>query len=87
MKATTQNNSNHDHEEIADLAKQIWEREGRQANRDLEYWLRAEEQMLSSRNRANSLPGKPSTTGTTQVQRTSKTIKLPDSVIKLMQNK
>lgn len=87
MKATTQNNSNHDHQEIADLAKQIWEREGRQANRDLEYWLRAEQQMLSSRNPANNVPGKPSTTGTTQVQRPSKTIRLPDSVTKLIQNK
>jgi hypothetical protein len=33
------------HEAVAQRAKQIWEIEGRQAGRDLEYWLRAEREL------------------------------------------
>ena len=36
------------HEAIAQLAKQIWEQEGRQTGRDLDYWLRAEQELRAS---------------------------------------
>lgn len=36
------------HEAIARLAKQIWEQEGCQAGRDLDYWLRAEQVLRTS---------------------------------------
>jgi hypothetical protein len=36
------------HEAIAQLAKQIWEQEGCQAGRDLDYWLRAEQVLRPS---------------------------------------
>lgn len=33
------------HEEIAELARQLWERAGQPIGRDLEFWLRAETQL------------------------------------------
>lgn len=36
------------HEKIAALARQLWEQDGRQAGRDLEYWLKAEQQVQAS---------------------------------------
>ena len=78
MKAITEINSHLNQQEIANLAKQIWEREGRQAGRDLDYWLRAERQVLLNRNPGNDLPRKPLATGA---------IRLPDSINKLVQTK
>jgi hypothetical protein len=37
------------HDAIASLAAQTWEREGRPGGRDLEFWLRAEQQLVSVR--------------------------------------
>ena len=37
------------HDEIANLAWQIWESEGSQHGRDQEYWFRAEQQLLAAR--------------------------------------
>ena len=54
MKRTMENKPLVEQDEIAKRAKQIWEREGRQAGRDLEYWLRAEQELLSSRKRAEN---------------------------------
>jgi hypothetical protein len=62
--------------EIANLAKEIWEREGRQSGRDLDYWLQAERQLLSSRNRGNNLRLMPSRTCAS---------KLPDSITHMVQ--
>jgi len=39
-----------DHEAIAGLAYALWEQDGRQSNRDLDYWLRAEQQFQAQRN-------------------------------------
>jgi hypothetical protein len=36
------------HEEIAALAHQIWEKNGRPAGRDVQFWLQAEQSLLSS---------------------------------------
>jgi len=36
-------------EKIAVLARQLWEQDGRQTGRDLEYWLKAEQQLLSAK--------------------------------------
>ncbi len=35
------------HDEVAILAQEIWQREGCQAGRDAEYWLKAEQQLLA----------------------------------------
>lgn len=87
MRTTTDTDMLTSDDKIANLAKQIWEREGRQAGRDLEYWLRAERQVRSSRNTASKTPLKPSKRGTTQSQAASKTIRLPDSIGQLVQTK
>ena len=70
MNAKNENTMPVQHEKIAGLAKQMWENEGRQAGRDLEYWLRAEKQLLSGRARAR--------TGQPPPER--RAIKLPDSI-------
>ncbi|HEU0039353.1 MAG TPA: DUF2934 domain-containing protein [Verrucomicrobiae bacterium] len=36
-------------EKIAALARQLWEQDGRQTGRDLEYWLKAERQLSSAK--------------------------------------
>jgi len=53
--------------QISDLARQMWEQDGRPAGRDLEYWLRAEQQVLSAPNRptdvsSSSIPARASST-------------------------
>ncbi len=45
MNTQIQNQAQVGHEAIAQRAKQIWEAEGRQGGRDLEYWLRAEREL------------------------------------------
>ena len=50
------------HEEIAQRAKEIWEREGQQPGRDMDYWLQAERELLSARGRAGNKPAKEQTT-------------------------
>jgi hypothetical protein len=40
-------NQTSNHEEIARLASDLWQTEGRQSGRDLEYWLRAEQQLAA----------------------------------------
>lgn len=48
------------HEKVADLARQLWEQDGRQTGRDLEYWVKAEQQLASANapgNPAKSNPG------------------------------
>jgi hypothetical protein len=41
MKTSHETQARPEHRDIANLAKQIWEREGCQAGRDMEYWLQA----------------------------------------------
>jgi hypothetical protein len=36
-------------EAIALMARELWEKDGRQPNRDLDYWLEAEKQVLTQR--------------------------------------
>ena len=79
MKTTTENNRRVRHEDITELAKQIWEREGRQVGKDLEYWLRAERQLLSRSNRAGKMPPNQATDASDRSQRRSESINLPDS--------
>jgi len=52
MDATTKQKPVLNHDEIASLARQIWQTEGCQAGRDEEYWLRAEGQILAIRQAA-----------------------------------
>ena len=49
MKATTAQKPVLNHDEIASLARQIWQTEGGQAGRDEEYWLQAEQRLLKAR--------------------------------------
>jgi hypothetical protein len=71
------------HDEIARLAKQIWECEGRQAGRDMEYWLRAEGQLLSNQKRPSNRGGTQATTVAAPSHGTSKAIRLPASIAKI----
>lgn len=40
-------------EDIATLARELWQQEGSQSGRDWEYWLRAEQQILAAREQTN----------------------------------
>jgi Protein of unknown function (DUF2934) len=79
MKTTTEHNVQVGHEDIAELARQMWEREGRQVGKDLEYWLRAERQLLSRSDRASKMPPIQATDTSDRSQRRSESINLPDS--------
>ncbi len=41
MNTTIENQGHLSHTEMAQLAKELWQPEGRQLGRDLNYWLRA----------------------------------------------
>jgi hypothetical protein len=69
-------------DEVARLAQQIWEREGRQAGRDLEYWLQAEQELIGRRNLASPTRSRPATAARVPSQRARKPIRLPDSTTK-----
>jgi hypothetical protein len=84
MKTKTENNSHITPEEIANLAQRIWEQEGRQPGRDLDYWLRAERQILSSWSRASNVRLKPSKTGAAESLGPRKAIGLPGSVVRMV---
>jgi hypothetical protein len=49
MKTPSEQKSALSHDEIANLAWQLWEMEGSQHGRDQEYWFRAEQQLLAAR--------------------------------------
>jgi hypothetical protein len=53
MNASFEKKTQISHDEIANLAQQIWQTEGCQSGRDLEYWLKAERQIPAA-----SQPGK-----------------------------
>ena len=59
MKSTSKSIPQAGHEQIAQLAKEIWEREGRQSGRDLDYWLQAEHELLAGSERTGPGPDKP----------------------------
>jgi len=54
MNTSMENNGQSKHDEIARVAKLIWEREGRESGRDLEYWLRAERELLAGKQRTGN---------------------------------
>jgi hypothetical protein len=81
MKTTTENNVRARHEDIAELAKQIWESEGRKAGRDVEHWLRAEQQLISGKGRRSALQSNQPAAESVPYG-TSRTIKLPESITK-----
>jgi hypothetical protein len=54
MRTTSENEQTASRDEIADLARQLWERGGHQSGRDLEYWLQAERDVLARRNGPSS---------------------------------
>jgi Protein of unknown function (DUF2934) len=83
MKTNDRNDTSVNRDEIADLARQIWEREGRQNGRDLEYWLRAERQVQLRRNMPGNLPRKTSTADTAHSHGTNRAIMLPNSAPEL----
>ena len=82
MRTTSENETPAARDDIARLAQQIWEREGRQAGRDLEYWLQAERELLGRRNLPSPTRPRPGTVATVPSQRARKPIRLPDSTTK-----
>ena len=82
MRTKSESETSANRAEIARLAQQIWEREGRQAGRDLEYWLQAERELLGRRNLASPTLPRPGTVVTVPSQRARKPIGLPDSTTK-----
>ena len=82
MRTTSENETPAARDDIARLAQQIWEREGRQAGRDLEYWLQAERELLGRRNLTSPTRPRPGTVVTGPSQRARKPIRLPDSPTK-----
>ncbi len=80
MRKSTENIRPANHDEIAGLAKQLWECEGRPSGRDLEYWLRAERQLLSSRNGRDKTWASGPATRSVSSPGTRKAIRLPDSI-------
>jgi hypothetical protein len=60
---TTETPAQVSHEAIANLARQIWEREGRQPGRDMDYWLQAEREVRARQGR-NPTSAPPTTSRT-----------------------
>jgi hypothetical protein len=54
MKTPSANKPPLEHDEIVQTARRIWEQEGRQAGRDLDYWLQAEAELLAVRQNSRS---------------------------------
>jgi hypothetical protein len=79
MRTKSENETPAARDDIARLAQQIWEREGRQAGRDLEYWLQAERELLGRRNLTSATRPRPRTAATVPSQGARKPIRLPDS--------
>lgn len=71
MNTRIENNERAEHEVIARRAKEIWEREGRQTGRDVEYWLRAERELLSGTKRAGNAQTQRRSTGAIKAAGTS----------------
>ena len=82
MRTESENEMPANRDDIARLAQQIWEREGRQAGRDLEYWLQAERELLGRRNLTIHTRPRPRTAVTVPSQGARKPIRLPDSTTK-----
>jgi hypothetical protein len=53
MNTTTQPHPGLSHDEIARLARRIWQQEGCQSGRDEEYWLQAEQQLRAISQQGN----------------------------------
>ena len=79
MKMKNENDTPANHAQIAKWARQIWESEGRQPGRDLEYWLRAEKQVQSKGNSLTNAGVQRSNLGTAWSPGASKAISLPDA--------
>jgi len=82
MRTKSESETSANRAEIARLAQQIWEREGRQAGRDLEYWLQAERELLGRRNLASPTRPRPRPAVTVPSPGARKPIRLPDSTTK-----
>lgn len=68
------------HDQIAHLARQIWEWEGRKSGHDLEYWLRAERQLLTRRDDEARVSAGSAGGPTSSARGSSRPIRLPESV-------
>jgi hypothetical protein len=84
MKTATENNPPVGHEAIANLARQIWEQEGRQPGQDLANWLRAERQLLAGSHRQSNFPANPPPTVTASSLRPRKAGRGPASTTKFI---
>jgi hypothetical protein len=63
MNATNEQEQALTHESIANLARQLWQSEGGQEGRDLEYWLKAERQIQAASQTATAKPKTPAKNG------------------------
>jgi hypothetical protein len=69
MKTPSEQKSALSRDEIANLAWQLWEKEGSQHGRDQEYWFRAEQQLLAARQQEISRTDVPAAARKTQSAR------------------
>jgi hypothetical protein len=53
MELATEQRQTLNHDEIAKVARDLWQREGCQGGRDQEYWLKAEQQLLAAKSKQN----------------------------------
>jgi hypothetical protein len=86
MKTRSENETSANRDDIAKLAWQIWEREGRQTGRDLEHWLQAEREVLGRKNQASPTRSSPATAVAAPSRGAKKPIRLPDSTTKTVYN-
>jgi len=54
MQTATEQQQTLDYDEVAKVARSIWEREGCPPGHDLEHWLRAEQQLLAAKSKQNA---------------------------------
>jgi hypothetical protein len=55
MEGATEQKQPLNHDDVAKVARELWQKEGCQNGRDLEYWLKAEQALLAAS--GNGRPG------------------------------
>jgi len=79
MKTTEEKDPQVGHDEIARLARRIWEQQGQKSGHDLEYWLQAERQLRSAKHGKSEQPDRQTTVRSAPSPRSFNPIRLPDS--------
>jgi hypothetical protein len=63
MQTATEQRTTLGHAEIAVVANDLWKKEGCQSGRDIDYWLRAEQQLLALNHKGQAQPGEAAARG------------------------